>query len=419
MADNGKRTNMKNDVKENKPTLRPVKPEVIKSRMEFKRQALGEVGNKVQHPQAVQKVGIKKTMSQQIVQSKTARNVVLKKTNTVTVEYVISGVPKVASKPSTADEKEEDTNVMDLIQSRNNLDARQKERTCRIARERVDNSDDPMLVCQYAQKIYLYLLELENQQPIQKNFLESHRSTPKFRSVLINWLVDVHISFKLLPETFHLSVAILDRYLQTNKNIDRSILQLVGVAALMIATKYEEIYMPSLLDYLYICENAFKKGDLLDMEIRILKGINFNLGRSGPLNFLRRFYKIIDLKSPDNYNLGKYLLDLSLCDYDICHVKPSMLAAATCCLSISLLNNLSHPMKVWDKTLEELSTYKYQDFAPVVVDLAKALIKVETSKYQAIRRKYASPSYKSISMNSKLKGPLVQKLSGMCPVKWH
>ena len=419
MADNGKKTNTKNEVKENKHILKPARTHMIKTRMEGRRQALGEVGNKVQHPQAGQKAVLRKTESQQVTQKQTANSAVLKKSNTITVECATSGVPKVPSKPSTAGEKKKDTNVVNLVQSRNVLDARQKERTCRLAREKIDNSDDPMLVCQYAQNIYLYLLELENQQLIQRNFLEGHRSTPKFRAVLINWLVEVHTNFKLLPETFHLCITILDRYLQTNKNVDRSILQLVGVAALMIATKYEEIYMPSLLDYVYICENAFKRADLLGMEIKVLKGLNFNLGRSGPLNFLRRFYKIIDLKSPDNYNLGKYLLDLALCDYDTCHLKPSMLAAATCCLSIALLNELPHPSRVWDKTLEELSTYKYKDFAAVVEDLAKALIKVETSKYQATRHKYASPNYKAISMNNKLKGHLVQKFSGVCPVKWH
>lgn len=74
---------------------------------------------------------------------------------------------------------------------------------------------------------------------------------PKMRAVLIDWLVDVHLQFSMLQETLYLTVAILDRFLQKSaKDINRKSLQLVGVSAMFIASKYEEMYAPEIGEFL-------------------------------------------------------------------------------------------------------------------------------------------------------------------------
>ena len=115
---------------------------------------------------------------------------------------------------------------------------------------------------------------------------------PKMRGVLIDWLIGVHLQFHLLQETLYTTVAILDRYLQHDvKKISRSKLQLVGVASMLIAAKYEEIYAPEVKDFVYITDRAYTERDVLKMEIRVLSVLNFNLGRPLPLHFLRRASK--------------------------------------------------------------------------------------------------------------------------------
>lgn len=89
------------------------------------------------------------------------------------------------------------------------------------------------------------------------------------RSILIDWLIDVHLKFKLLPETLFLTINLIDRYLSKNA-ILRSKLQLVGVSSLFIACKYEEIYAPELKDFVYVCDHAYNKEEILEMEGRIL-----------------------------------------------------------------------------------------------------------------------------------------------------
>ena len=67
----------------------------------------------------------------------------------------------------------------------------------------------------------------------------------------------------------------------------RSKLQLVGVAAMLVAAKYEEIYAPEVKDFVYITDRAYTEREILKMEIKILAVLNFDLGRPLPLHFLR------------------------------------------------------------------------------------------------------------------------------------
>ena len=134
---------------------------------------------------------------------------------------------------------------------------------------------------------------MEKVQNVKADYLgDQTEILPKMRAVLIDWLIGVHLQFHLLQETLYTTVAILDRYLQHDvKKISRSKLQLVGVASMLIAAKYEEIYAPEVKDFVYITDRAYTERDILKMEIRVLSVLNFNLGRPLPLHFLRRASK--------------------------------------------------------------------------------------------------------------------------------
>lgn len=84
----------------------------------------------------------------------------------------------------------------------------------------------------------------------------------KMRAILIDWLIEVHLKFKLLPETLFITINIIDRFLE-RVEVGKSKLQLVGVAALLVACKYEEIYPPEIKDFIYITDRAYSKEELL------------------------------------------------------------------------------------------------------------------------------------------------------------
>ena len=67
----------------------------------------------------------------------------------------------------------------------------------------------------------------------------------------------------------------------------------MGVTALLIASKYEEIYPPELKDFVYITDRAYTKQDVLQMEFHILNALSFDFTFPTSLRFLERYMKLI------------------------------------------------------------------------------------------------------------------------------
>jgi cyclin B len=146
------------------------------------------------------------------------------------------------------------------------------------------------------------------------------------RAILVDWMVDVHLKFKLLSETLFLTVNLIDRYLSI-KQIQRSRLQLVGVASMLISTKYEEIYPPTVKDFVYITDNAYSKEEILTMEFDILQTLDFDIQQTSSYRFLERYTKVMKSDSVTFY-LSQYLLELGLLDSKMNKFLPSEQAAA-------------------------------------------------------------------------------------------
>merc|ERR1712096_522996 len=177
---------------------------------------------------------------------------------------------------------------------------------------------------EYVNDIYCYLRHLETVQCIEAEYLAGQTEIlPKMRAVLIDWLVGVQLQFHLLQETLYTTVAIIDRFLQVEVGaVSRNKLQLVGVAAMLVAAKYEEIYAPEVKDFVYITDRAYTEKDILRMEIRILATLKFDLGRPLPLHFLRRASKAGGVEAA-THTLAKYIVELSLGVYNLCDLPPS------------------------------------------------------------------------------------------------
>jgi hypothetical protein len=116
------------------------------------------------------------------------------------------------------------------------------------------------------------------------------------RAILVDWIIEVHLKFKLLPETLFLTVGLIDRFLELEQ-IKRSSLQLVGVTAMLIASKYEEIYAPEVRDFVYITDNAYSREQIFLMEQKILTVLDFSLTFPSPYRFLERFNKVANCTS--------------------------------------------------------------------------------------------------------------------------
>lgn len=69
-------------------------------------------------------------------------------------------------------------------------------------------------------------------------------------------------------------------------------MQLVGIAALLIATKYEEIYPPTVKEFIYLTDDTFTRKEVLEMERKILFNIDFGITETSSYRFLERYSKI-------------------------------------------------------------------------------------------------------------------------------
>lgn len=109
----------------------------------------------------------------------------------------------------------------------------------------------------------------------------------------MDWVIEVHLRFKLLPETLFMTVSLIDRFCE-KQQVHRTKLQLVAVAAMLIASKYEEIYAPMVRDFVYITDNAYTREEILEMESRMLTEFEFDLTNPSSYRFLERFAQVCD-----------------------------------------------------------------------------------------------------------------------------
>ena len=146
----------------------------------------------------------------------------------------------------------------------------------------------------------------------------------KMRAILVDWLIDVHLKFKLVPETLFMCINLIDRYL-CKQQVSRCKLQLVGVAALFIASKYEEIYAPDIKDFVYVCDKAYTKEEIFQMESSILMNLSFDLTHTSPLRFLERYFQLSNVTDNEKIlMLSRYFIELSLIDVKMLKYSPSL-----------------------------------------------------------------------------------------------
>jgi cyclin B len=259
----------------------------------------------------------------------------------------------------------------------------------------VDNIDerdaeDPLCATEYVQDMYDYFRMKEASTSVRPVFMESQpHINERMRSILVDWLVEVHLKFKLVPETLYLTVNLIDRFLE-RKEVSRPKLQLVGVTSLLIASKYEEIYPPELRDLVYICDRAYTRHEILEMEEEILKTLEYQITVPSAHAFLVRFLKAAHADKKI-VQLSCYLLDSTLPSYQLNNYLPSQLAAAAVFIARRTVGRNS-----WSPTLLRYAMYCEEEIAPV----ARALLaeKAATSpELRAVNKKYTSSRYGGVA----------------------
>jgi G2/mitotic-specific cyclin 2 len=158
----------------------------------------------------------------------------------------------------------------------------------------------------------------------------------RMRGILVDWLIEVHAKFRLLPETLFLCVNLVDRFL-SSRPINMEKLQLVGVTALLVASKYEEVMAPAVDAFIYVADGGYTEEEILKAERYLLHIIDFDLSYPNPMNFLRRISKADDYDIHTR-TIAKYLIEISLVDDRFLKYPPSRVAAAGMYLSRQMMD---------------------------------------------------------------------------------
>ena len=128
----------------------------------------------------------------------------------------------------------------------------------------IDDTTDPLYVTAYVQQMYAYYRSEEHRAVVGPYLNAEINAT--MRAILVDWLCEVHCKWKYRPETFYLAVNIVDRYI-AKKGATKTTLQLVGSCALLIATKYEEIFPVPVYDLVYVGDGAYDHTDVSEMFV--------------------------------------------------------------------------------------------------------------------------------------------------------
>ncbi|XP_057524064.1 cyclin-A2-2-like [Amaranthus tricolor] len=261
------------------------------------------------------------------------------------------------------------------------------------------NQKDPLMCNIYVSDIYEYKRVIELNQRLSVDYMEMVQRdiTPSMRGILIDWLVEVSEEYKLVPDTLYLTVNLIDRYLSGNF-IEKQKLQLLGVACMFIASKYEEMNAPQVEDFCYITANTYARKDVLKMERKVLNFLYFQLSVPTIKTFLRRYIHVAQATYKDplvNLEfLADYLAELTLVEYSFFRFLPSLIAASAVFLARWTLDQSDYP---WNPTLEFYTSYKVTDLKVTVIAMQDLQLNTINSPLNAIREKYRHDKFNCVA----------------------
>jgi len=168
-------------------------------------------------------------------------------------------------------------------------------------------------------------------------------------------------------------------------------LQLVGVTAMFIAAKYEEILAPSVDEFVFMTENGYPKEEILKGERIMLQTLEFRVSHyCSPYSWMRKISKADDYDIQTR-TLSKFLTEVTLLDYRFLRAKPSLVAAVGMYCARKMLGGN------WDDAFVFYSGYTEEQLITGHEQLVEKLSEPNFSKLY-VCRKYAAKKFLKASV---------------------
>ncbi|KAL3357747.1 hypothetical protein AABB24_018115 [Solanum stoloniferum] len=258
----------------------------------------------------------------------------------------------------------------------------------------IDAADvnNELAVLEYVEDIYNFYKLAESETRVHDYIDSQPEISEKMRAILIDWLIEVHHKFELNPETLYLTINIVDRYLAVETSSRRE-LQLVGISAMLIASKYEEIWAPEVNDFVCIADKTYSHEQVLSMEKQILGKLEWYLTVPTPYVFLVRFIKA-SLPDSDMENMAYFLAELGLMNYATVIYCPSMIAAS----AVYAARNTLNQTPFWNGTLKLHTGFSESQ----VIECARQLVSYHSEatnhKLKVIYKKYSNSERGAVAL---------------------
>lgn len=261
-------------------------------------------------------------------------------------------------------------------------------------------------VPEYSAEIMEYFLDIERTLYSSRCYMEHQTEvTDRMRKILVDWLSDVVSEFKHHPETFFLAVDIIDRYLQV-REVPRAKLQLVGITAILIAAKHEEVWPPTVNDCVVVTANTYTAREVIDMERDVACGLRFKFTVPTVYPLACRFLDSGSATQPVRDAAFMYLESAVHC-YPLLTYLPSRIAAA--CVALGGLHISYNTVeesattclsRFWTRDMSAVSRgIGFEELQPVAEQLLQFAQRLcsSSSRLQAVRRKYLSQRYSAVA----------------------
>ena len=257
----------------------------------------------------------------------------------------------------------------------------------------ISKNISPQIPNEYLNDIYLNLLnEIYHEFPIN-NYLNNIQSeiNMTMRCILIDWLIDVHLKFNFHPNTLYITVNIIDKFLSI-KNCSKKFLQLIGISALMISCKFNEIEIPKIEDFIYITDNAYTINQVKKMEYEILKILKFKICFPTMLNF----FEILS----ENFNfdkikflMGNFLMENFLIDFNSIKYNGSVIACAITYIIMKFYKEKNYK-ESYDK---KYFIGKEKDIKECAKDICLWIDNIYKTEYKSVQKKYMKKEFGRIT----------------------
>lgn len=255
-------------------------------------------------------------------------------------------------------------------------------------RQEINHSDAKRLSTSFTRATYEDSIyeEYFERNLARANFLDRHEVTERMRMRMADWQVEVMHNYKCNDQTYFISMTILDRYFkETTETIIPNKLHGLGIAAMFLASKYNEI-SPLRLSVIYekIAHRKISCDELKMLEKEISDTLNYEFVETTSLDFGNIYFEslfsakdtnflmqntklttVYEFKANDVIKINAnsldliklvlvYLLKMNVHDYKLSQLRPSILAAASLYVALKISEQIEKKVFVNERLVAKL-----------------------------------------------------------------